>query len=62
MVVLQRVNWNSLGSGYYDQGHGQYNEPKEYHEKALIIKNKIFGKKHRDVAKKNDSEAKEYHE
>ena len=29
---------------------GQYNEAKEYHEKALIIYKKIFGKEHANVA------------
>ena len=53
---------------------GQYNEAKEYHEKALIIKKKIFGEEHANVATSygnlgNDyqdlgqyNEAKEYHE
>ena len=29
---------------------GQYNEAKEYHEKALIIHKKIFGDEHAHVA------------
>ena len=53
---------------------GQYNEAKEYHEKALIIYKKIFGEEHAGVASSynnlgNDyqqlgqyNEAKEYHE
>ena len=53
---------------------GQYNEAKEYHEKALIINKKIFGEEHADVASSYNNlgsvfqqlgqynEAKEYHE
>jgi len=28
----------------------QYNEAKQYHEKALIMRKKIFGEEHADVA------------
>ena len=53
---------------------GRYNEAKQYHEKALIVKKKIFGEEHAGVAScynnlGNDyqllgqyNEAKEYHE
>jgi len=37
-----------LGIVYQDLG--QYNEGKEYYEKALIIRKKIFGEEHADVA------------
>ena len=32
------------------QDLGQYNEEKEHYEKALIIRKKIFGEEHADVA------------
>ena len=32
------------------QALGQYNEAKDYYEKALIIRKKIFGEEHADVA------------
>ena len=41
-------SYNSLGNVYVKLG--QYNEAKEYHEKALIIKKKIFGEERADVA------------
>ena len=62
----------NLGNDYSHLG--QYNEAKEYHEKALIIKKKIFGEEHATVASSyhnlgNDyrqlgqyNEAKEYHD
>jgi len=37
-----------LGSVYLQLG--QYNEAKQYHEKVLIIRQKIFGEDHADVA------------
>jgi len=37
-----------LRSVYQDLG--QYNEAKEYYEKALIIRKKIFGEEHAGVA------------
>ena len=36
--------------GIVYQDLGQYNEAKEYYEKALIIRKKIFGEEHADVA------------
>ena len=41
--------YNNLESVY--QALGQYNEAKEYQEKAGIIKKKIFGAEHGGVAK-----------
>ena len=41
-------SYNNLGGVYQDLG--QYNEAKEYHEKALIIKKEIFGGEHDQVA------------
>ena len=38
----------NLGNDYSHLG--QYNEAKEYHEKAVIIEKKIFGEEHADVA------------
>ena len=60
--------------GSYFRHLRNFNEGKEYHEKALIITKKIFGEEHADVASTynklgNDygylgkyNEAKEYHE
>ena len=60
--------------GVVYQHLGQYNEAKEYYEKALIIKKKIFGEEHADVAASYNNlgivyrhlgqynEAKEYHQ
>ena len=42
------ASYNNLGIVYQDLG--QYNEAKEYYEKALIIKKKIFGEEHAAVA------------
>ena len=65
-------SYNNLGNVY--NSLGQYNEAKEYHEKALIIMKNIFGEEHANVASSynnlgNDyqklgqyNEAKEYHE
>ena len=61
-----------MGNVYQDLG--QYNEAKEYYEKALIINKKIFGEEHASVATSYNNlgsvyqhlgqynEAKEYHE
>ena len=42
------TSYNDLGNVY--QALGQYNEGKEYHERALIIKKQIFGEEHTNVA------------
>jgi len=36
--------------GIVHENLGQYNEAKQYYEKALIIMKKIFGEEHADVA------------
>ena len=48
-------NRNAVGKSYINLGNdhrhlGQYNKAKEYNDKALIIKKKIFGEEHADVA------------
>ena len=47
-----------MGNDY--QQLGQYNEAKEYHEKALIIYKKIFGEEHADVASSYDNLGRDY--
>ena len=43
-------SYHNLGNVY--QQLGQYNEAKEFLEKALIINKKIFGEDHADVARR----------
>jgi len=38
------ARYNNLGSVHADLG--QYNEAKQYHEKALTIREKVFGEEH----------------
>ena len=77
-IYTESYNWrvagsyNNLGNAY--ENLGQYNQAKEYHEKALMITKKTFGEEHANVASSfnnlgNDyhcleqyNEAKEYHE
>ena len=65
------TSYDNLGTVYRDLG--QYNEAKEYYEKALVIKKKIYGEEHASVAASYNNlgnvyrdlgqynEAKEYH-
>ena len=66
------ASYNNLGVVY--QHLGQYSEAKEFYEKALIIRKKIFGDEHAAVGASYNNlgivyrhlgqyhEAKEYHE
>ena len=54
----EATSYNSLASVY--KRLGEYNQAKELHEKALVIRKNIFGESHPDVARSYNNLASVY--